>query len=63
MAYASRKWLYTAVTKATDLKQVYFYDYNESAEKEKGMIQYFTRKVENFRHQIKKANRSIGDAN
>ncbi|MFM7983142.1 MAG: ATP-binding domain-containing protein, partial [Candidatus Fonsibacter sp.] len=46
-AYASRKWLYTAVTRATNLKHVYFYDYDESAEKEKGMIQYFTRKVEN----------------
>ena len=25
-AYASRKWLYTAVTRATDLNQVYVYD-------------------------------------
>ena len=30
-AYASRKWLYTVVTRATDLKHVYFYDYGESA--------------------------------
>ena len=32
--YVTKKWLYAAVTKATDLKQVYFYDYDESAEKE-----------------------------
>ncbi|MFM7987488.1 MAG: hypothetical protein ACKPKO_50065, partial [Candidatus Fonsibacter sp.] len=53
---------YTAVTNATNLKHVYLYDYDESAEKEKDMIQYFTRKVENYRLQDKKANRSIGDA-
>ena len=62
-AYASRKWLYTAVTKATDLKQVYFYDYGESAENERDMIPYFTKKVDNYRQQDKKANRSIDGAN
>ena len=39
LAYATRKWLYTAVTRATDLNKVFIYDYDESAEKEKGMIQ------------------------
>ena len=29
-AYVARKWLYTAITRATNLKQVYFYDYDES---------------------------------
>ncbi|MFM7982745.1 MAG: C-terminal helicase domain-containing protein, partial [Candidatus Fonsibacter sp.] len=48
-AYVSRKWPYTTVTRATNLKHVYFYDYDESAEKEKDMVQYFTRKVENYR--------------
>ncbi|MFM7984137.1 MAG: hypothetical protein ACKPKO_32910, partial [Candidatus Fonsibacter sp.] len=62
-AYVSRKWLYTAVTKATNRKQVYFYDYEESAEKEKEMMQYLCyRKVENYKLQVKKANRSIDDA-
>ncbi|MFM7979862.1 MAG: hypothetical protein ACKPKO_11155, partial [Candidatus Fonsibacter sp.] len=54
--------LHTAVARATNLKHVYFYDYDESAEKEKGMIQYLTRKVENYKLQDKKANRSIDDA-
>ena len=40
-----------------------FYDYDESAEKGRDMIQYFTRKVETYRQQGKKANRSIDDAN
>ncbi|MFM7986469.1 MAG: hypothetical protein ACKPKO_44870 [Candidatus Fonsibacter sp.] len=52
--YVSRKWLYTAVTKATNLNQVYFYDYDESAEKEKDMIQYFDRKVGTTSYKTKK---------
>ena len=42
-AYVNRKWLYTAITRATKLKQVYFYDYDESKENETEMIQNFTR--------------------
>ena len=40
-----------------------FYDYDESKEKEREMIQCFTRKVEKYKQQVKKANRSIDDAN
>ena len=39
LAYAARKWFYTAIAKATDLKQVYFYEYDESKENEREMIQ------------------------
>ncbi|MFM7983062.1 MAG: hypothetical protein ACKPKO_27445, partial [Candidatus Fonsibacter sp.] len=55
-------YIYTAVTRATHLKQVYFYDYDESAKKEKKMIQYFDKKVEHYKLQDKKANKSINDA-
>ncbi|MFM7990157.1 MAG: C-terminal helicase domain-containing protein, partial [Candidatus Fonsibacter sp.] len=41
IAYVSRKWLYTAVTRATNPQHVYIYYYDESAEKEKDMILYF----------------------
>jgi hypothetical protein len=44
--HVSRKWLYTAITRATDLKQVQFFDYDESKESEEQMYQYFQRKVE-----------------
>ncbi|MFM7978348.1 MAG: C-terminal helicase domain-containing protein, partial [Candidatus Fonsibacter sp.] len=54
--YVSRKWLYTAVTKATDPKQVYFYDYDEIAEKENDIIPYFAKKVDKYNQQEKKAN-------
>ena len=61
-AYAAQKRLYTAVTRATDLNNVFFYDYDESAEKEKDMLKYFDRKVNQYRQQDKKANRPIDDA-
>ena len=46
LAYVTRKWLYTATTKATDLKQVYFYDYDESKDNEREMLHNFARNVE-----------------
>ena len=44
LTYVTRRWLYTAVTRATHLKQVYFYDYDESKDNEREMLQYFARK-------------------
>ena len=41
---------------------MFFYDYDESKENEKEMIQYFTRKVEKYKKQDKKANRPIDDS-
>ena len=38
-AYVTRKWLYTAVTRATDLNKVFFYEYDQSKENEKEMIE------------------------
>ena len=61
--YANNKWLYAAVTRATDLKNVLFYGYNEVNESdEKGAEQYFARKVERYRQPDKKATRLIDEA-
>ena len=38
-AHVTRQWLYTAVARATDLKKVFFYEYDESKENEREMIQ------------------------
>ena len=46
LARVSRKRLYTAVTKATELKNVLLYDSDEDVEREEPMLQYFSRKVE-----------------
>ena len=61
-AYANKKWLYTAVTRATDLKKVFFYEYDEGKENEREAEQYFARKVERYRQQDKKAKRLFDEA-
>ena len=60
-AHASRIWLYTAVTRATDLKKVFCYDYDKGKEGAKEAEQYFARKVERYRQQDEKAKRLIDD--
>ncbi len=58
-AHVYRKWLYTSVTRATELKNLLFYDYDENAERDEAMLQYFTRKVDRQKHQDKKAKREV----
>ncbi len=43
------------------LKNVLFYDYDENAEKDGGMLQYFGRKVDRYEQQDRKANREVQD--
>ena len=57
--HVDRRWIYTAVTRATDLKKVYFNDYDEKAENIEKMLQYFQKKVDNYKYQDKRANREI----
>ncbi len=59
--HVNRKWLYTAVTRATDLKRVSFYDYDEQEENEEQMMQYFQKKVDRYKAQDRKAKRRIDD--
>ena len=60
-SHVNRKWLYTAVTRATELKNVLFYDYDEDAEREEAMLQYFKRKVDRHRQLDKTAKREVND--
>ena len=50
----NRKRLYRAVTRAIELKNVVFYDYDENAEREGATLQYFTRRVDRYKQQDKK---------
>jgi hypothetical protein len=59
--HVNRKWLYTAVTRARDLKKVVFYDYEEAKEDKEQMLQYFQHKVEKYKQQDKKAKRVISE--
>ena len=57
--HVDRKWIYTSITRATDLKKVFFHDYDESAENTEKMMQYFQKKIDNYKYQDKRAKRGI----
>ena len=60
---ASREWLYCAITRCVDFKQVKFY-YNPTVDKQmdKNMIlRYFKNKIEGYKAQDKKASREIDE--
>ena len=38
-----------------------FYDYDENAEREEAVLQYFARKVDRYKQQDKKAKREVSD--
>ena len=57
--YTSRKWIYTAVTRATNLNNVYFYDYVEPELNHNLITAYFNRKIGGYKSQDKSAGRVI----
>jgi hypothetical protein len=58
--FASKRWLWTALTRARDLDQVYFYDYDDADVKQETEIkQYFSKKVSGYKTQDTKAKRTI----
>ena len=57
--YTSRKWIYTAVTRATNLNNVYFYDYVEPELNHNLIMAYFNRKVSGYKSQDNAAGRLI----
>ena len=61
--YASRKWLWTAITRATELKNVYFFNYEEDKTQTALIRTYFEQKVSGYRSQDKAANRTISKNN
>ncbi len=59
--HVDRNWIYTAVTRSTDLRKVYFYDYDEEEEKEGDMLNYFKSKVSHYKAQDRRAKRPINE--
>ena len=49
--FISREWLWTAVTRATSLDNVYFYEYAEDEFNTDLITSHFKRKVENYKEQ------------
>ena len=61
--FASRKWIYTAVARATNLENVYLLDYDEYEEDEKDLLSYLQKKVDRYKQQDKKAKRQMDPSN
>ena len=58
----NRKWIYTAVTRATYLDNVCFYDYEEEDREDESVLDsYLDAKVRRYREQDAKANRPIAE--
>jgi hypothetical protein len=58
--HTSREWLYVAITRATDLNQVYFYDYKEDNTLTNAIIKaYFDKKINGYKKQDQEAKRTI----
>ena len=58
--FVSREWIWVAVTRATELDNVYFYDYTFDEEFNQKLVRsYFERKIRNYKSQDREANREI----
>ena len=58
-SFVDRKWIYTAITRATDFKNVVFYKAQKDDYDERILGAYLWQKVQNYKRQDKKAGRSI----
>ena len=59
--FVNRRWLWTAITRATDLNNVWFHEYNEKPFNNKLVKSYFEKKIEGYKLQDAKANRPISE--
>jgi hypothetical protein len=60
----TREWLYVAITRATDLNNVYFYEYEENNELYDTIVKsYFQRKINGYEKQDLQAKRTIDKNN
>ena len=62
--FVSRKWIWTAITRARNLDDVYFYDYTEDNEFNMNLIKcYFKNKIKGYKEQDRSAKREINKEN
>ena len=59
--FVNRKWLYTAVTRATELKNVVFYSGKDEGYDDKMLHKYLELKVQHYRRQDREAKRKINN--
>ena len=62
--FITAEWLWVAITRATELDNVYFYDYTFDEEFNRNLIQsYFSRKIKGYASQDREANRESDQNN
>ena len=61
--YTSRQWIWTAVTRATSLNNVHFYDYVEPELNQDLITAYFNRRISGYKGQDNEAGRTISKDN
>ena len=59
--FVKRKWLWTAITRAEDLNNVWFYEYADKPVNMNGITAYFHNKIEGYKAQDNKATRTISN--
>ena len=59
--FTSREWVYTAITRADNWNNVYFYDYEEPEFNENLIKTYFNKKILGYRSQDKEAGRTLSN--
>ena len=57
--YTTRKWIYTAITRATDFKNVYFYNGKSTEINDQLLDKYLVQKINGYKQQDKNAKRAI----
>ena len=58
--FITAEWLWVAITRATELDNVYFHDYTFDEEFNRNLIQcYFSRNIKGYASQDREANRAI----
>ena len=60
--HVNRKWLYTAITRATELKNVVFYNYTEDVKEKYWLDTYLTKKIDGYIAQDMAAGRLVGQS-
>jgi hypothetical protein len=59
--FTSRNWIWVAITRATDLNNVFFYEYDDDELNIMLIRDYFKRKCEGYKRQDKTASRELSD--
>jgi hypothetical protein len=57
--FIDRKWIWTSLTRCTELNKVYFWDYEEKQENVRKMTEYFEAKIHRYKGQDLKAGRTF----